>query len=245
MKQEEDEDADACRRKDKRKMRKIAQSKILVVQGGEWRETYNLLAETCRNQFHKCESLFLSSECTGGVPCSSSSCGLGCGVGSDLCQFVGPLLLNRLLESLERGDPAWVGHLYAFLIFVGVSFGVLCEAQYFQNVMRVGFRMRSTLVAAIFRKSVRLTLEGRKQFPSGKITNMITTDANALQQVCQQLHVLWSAPFRIVIAMVLLYQQLGLASLLGALMLVLMIPMQVVYSFSKSELLLAASGFII
>ncbi|KAM3323933.1 ABC transporter C family member 12 isoform X4 [Capsicum chacoense] len=149
-------------------------------------------------------------------------------VGSDLCQFVGPLLLNHLLETLERGDPAWIGHLYAFLIFVGVSFGVLCEAQYFQNVMRVGFRMRSTLVAAIFRKSVRLTHEDRKQFPSGKITNMITTDANALQQVCQQLHVLWSAPFRIVIAMVLLYQQLGLASLLGGLMLVLMIPMQLV-----------------
>ncbi|XP_025884380.1 ABC transporter C family member 12 isoform X3 [Solanum lycopersicum] len=127
-------------------------------------------------------------------------------VGSDLCQFVGPLLLNRLLES----------------------FGVLCEAQYFQNVMRVGFRMRSTLVAAIFRKSVRLTLEDHKQFPSGKITNMITTDANTLQQVCQQLHVLWSAPFRIVIAMVLLYQQLGLASLLGALMLVVMIPMQTI-----------------
>lgn len=127
---------------------------------------------------------------------------------SDLCQFVGPLLLNRLLESLERGDPAWIGHLYAFLIFVGVSFGVLCEAQYFQNVMRVGFRMRSTLVSAIFRKSIRLRLEDRKQFPSGKITNMITTDANALQQVCQQLHVLWSAPFRIVIAVVLLYQQL-------------------------------------
>ncbi|XP_060198228.1 ABC transporter C family member 12-like isoform X5 [Lycium barbarum] len=88
-------------------------------------------------------------------------------VGSDLCQFVGPLVLNRLLKSLERGDPAWVGHLYAFLIFVGV-------------------------------------------------------------QVCQQLHVLWSAPLRIVIAMVLLYQQLGLASLLGALMLVLMIPMQTI-----------------
>jgi hypothetical protein len=38
-------------------------------------------------------------------------------------------------------------------------------------------------VAAIFRKSLKLTHEGRKNFPSGKITNMITTDANALQ-VC-------------------------------------------------------------
>lgn len=47
------------------------------------------------------------------------------------------------------------------------------------------------------------------------------------QQICQQLHGLWSAPFRITIAMVLLYQQLGVASLLGSLMLVLMFPIQV------------------
>ncbi|OMO92331.1 hypothetical protein COLO4_17675 [Corchorus olitorius] len=37
------------------------------------------------------------------------------------------------------------------------------------------------LVAAIFHKSLRLTREARKNFSSGKITNMITTDANALQ----------------------------------------------------------------
>lgn len=45
--------------------------------------------------------------------------------------------------------------------------------------------------------------------------------------MCQQLHGLWSAPFRIILAMVLLYQQLGVASLLGSLMLVLLLPLQV------------------
>ncbi|XP_062162854.1 ABC transporter C family member 12-like isoform X2 [Alnus glutinosa] len=147
-------------------------------------------------------------------------------IGNDLSQFVGPILLNHLLESMQRGDPAWIGCMYAFSIFVGVSLGVLCESQYFQNVMRVGFRLRSTLVAAVFRKSLRLTHEGRKKFSSGKITNMMTTDCNALQLICQQLHGLWSAPFRIIVAMLLLYQQLGVASLLGSLMLVLMVPMQ-------------------
>ncbi|KAL4286983.1 hypothetical protein AHAS_Ahas19G0140700 [Arachis hypogaea] len=147
-------------------------------------------------------------------------------IGNDLSQFLGPLILNQLLESMQNGDPAWIGYVLAFSIFVGVVFGVLCEAQYFQNVMRVGFRLRSTLVAAVFRKSLRLTHEARKQFASGKITNLMTTDAKALQQICQSLHTLWSAPFHITIAMVLLYQQLGVASLLGALMLVLMFPLQ-------------------
>ncbi|XP_011012562.1 PREDICTED: ABC transporter C family member 2-like isoform X2 [Populus euphratica] len=102
-------------------------------------------------------------------------------IGNDASQFVGPLILNQLLKSMQEGDPAWIGYVYAFSIFAGVVFGVLCEAQYFQNVMRVGFRLRATLVAAVFRKSLRLTHESRRKFASGKITNLMTTDAEALQ----------------------------------------------------------------
>ncbi|KAG4114409.1 hypothetical protein ERO13_D12G044800v2 [Gossypium hirsutum] len=145
-----------------------------------------------------------------------------------LCQYTGPILLNHLLQSIQQGDPAWFGYTYAFLMFLGVLCFILLEAQYVQNIWRVGFRLRSTLVAAIFHKSLRLTHEVRKNFPSGRITNMITTDVNALQQVCQQLHIFWSAPFSIINAMVLLYQQLGVAALLGSLILVLIVPLQTV-----------------
>ncbi|XP_010683162.1 ABC transporter C family member 2 isoform X1 [Beta vulgaris subsp. vulgaris] len=155
-------------------------------------------------------------------------------IGNDLSQFVGPLLLNNLLKSMQQGDPAWIGYIYAFSIFVGVVLGVLCEAQYFQNVMRVGFRLRSTLVAALFRKSLRLTYESRQKMPSGKITNMMTTDAESLQQTCQSLHTLWSAPFRIIVSMILLYRELGVASIAGALMLVLLFPVQA-YVISKMQ----------
>ncbi|XVF45970.1 hypothetical protein PTKIN_Ptkin02bG0250500 [Pterospermum kingtungense] len=149
-------------------------------------------------------------------------------IGLIISRFMGPILLNHLLQSIQQGDPAWIGYTYAFLMFIGVLCAVLFESQYVQNIWRVGFRLRSTLVAAIFHKSLRLTHEARKNYPSGKMTNMITTDVNALQQVCQQLHILWSAPLRIIIAMILLYQQLGVASLLGSLMLAFMVPLQII-----------------
>ncbi|KAJ0758078.1 putative ABC-type xenobiotic transporter [Helianthus annuus] len=147
-------------------------------------------------------------------------------IGNDLSQFVGPLILNQLLLSMQERGPAQIGYIYAFLIFVGVVLGVLCEAQYFQNVMRVGFRLRSTLIAAVFRKSLRLTNESRRNIASGKITNLMTTDSESLQLVTQSLHTLWSAPFRIILALVLLYQQLGVASILGSFLLVLTFPIQ-------------------
>ncbi|KAG6543930.1 hypothetical protein Mapa_014771 [Marchantia paleacea] len=147
-------------------------------------------------------------------------------IGNDAAQFVGPVILNLLLQSMQNGEPVYKGYAYAVIIFVGVMVGVICEGQYFQNVMRAGFHTRSTLVAAVFRKSLRLTQNGRKNFASGKITNLMTTDAEALQQICQQLHGLWSAPLRIVVAMVLLFQQLGIAAVVGAFVLVLMFPAQ-------------------
>ncbi|KAJ6769746.1 ABC TRANSPORTER C FAMILY MEMBER 11-RELATED [Salix purpurea] len=149
-------------------------------------------------------------------------------IGYDLSKFMGPVVLSHLLQSMQRGDPAWVGYVYAFIIFLGMLFSALCEPRYYQNVLRAGFRLRSTLVAGIFRKSLKLTQDGQKNFPSGKITNMITTDADALQQICLLLHELWSAPFSITMSMVLLYQQLGVASLSGSLVLVLMVPTQAI-----------------
>ncbi|KAJ6893400.1 ABC transporter C family member 12-like isoform X3 [Populus alba x Populus x berolinensis] len=131
-------------------------------------------------------------------------------------------LMNKLaMIFLNLWDLVVLSHLLQL-------FSALCESRYYQNVLRVGFRLRSTLVAGIFRKSLKLTHEGQKNFPSGKITNMITTDADALQQICLLLHGLWSAPFCITMSMVLLYQQLGVASLFGSLVLVIMVPTQAI-----------------
>ncbi|CAI5980420.1 unnamed protein product [Closterium sp. NIES-65] len=151
-----------------------------------------------------------------------------CKIGNDASQFVGPLMLSRLLSAMQSDEPAWHGYIYATIIFLGLVGGVICEAQYFQSVMRVGFQLRQAMVAAVFSKSLRLSHSGRQGFSTGRITNMMTNDAESLQMVCQQLHGLWSAPLRILVCVFLLYQQLGVASLLGLLMLLLMIPAQAV-----------------
>ncbi|MCO5564932.1 hypothetical protein L7F22_018602 [Adiantum nelumboides] len=147
-------------------------------------------------------------------------------IGSDASEFVGPVMLNLLLQSMQRGEPGYIGYFYAASIFFGVMGGVLCDGQYYQNVLRVGFRTRATLVAAIFRKSLRITQEGRKGFTSGKILNLMTSDAESLQQICSQLHGLWSAPIRIVVCVYLLHKQIGKSSLAGASVLLLLFPLQ-------------------
>ncbi len=147
-------------------------------------------------------------------------------ISNDASQFVGPIFLSFLLKAMQNHEPVWKGYMYATCIFVGLMLGVLCENHYFQNVMRVGFHICSTLIAAVFWESLCLTQAGRKRFTVGKITNIMTTDVDALQQICPQLHALWSAPIQIVVVISILYQQLGIASVFASIVLLGMFPVQ-------------------
>jgi ABC-type multidrug transport system fused ATPase/permease subunit len=66
------------------------------------------------------------------------------------------------------------------IILLGVSLGVLSEAQKFWNAMHVGFHTKATLVVAIVCKTLRWTHGGNKKFGFGRITNMMTQDVEAL-----------------------------------------------------------------
>eukprot|EP00271_Cylindrocystis_brebissonii_P007833 TRINITY_DN2165_c0_g1_i1.p1 TRINITY_DN2165_c0_g1~~TRINITY_DN2165_c0_g1_i1.p1 ORF type:complete len:1709 (-),score=349.89 TRINITY_DN2165_c0_g1_i1:1265-6391(-) len=157
-----------------------------------------------------------------------------------LTQFIGPVMLKSLLSSMQSDEPAWHGYVYATIIFAGIVAGVFFDAQFFTKVQRVGYQLRQALVAAVFRKSLRLSPRGKQGYSTGRIVNMMTNDTEALQAVVQQLHNVWSAPFRIVMAMVLLYQELGIAALIGLIVLLFLIPIQA-FMMNQQRLLVKKS----
>eukprot|EP00656_Telonema_subtile_P006591 TRINITY_DN13051_c0_g1_i1.p1 TRINITY_DN13051_c0_g1~~TRINITY_DN13051_c0_g1_i1.p1 ORF type:complete len:1450 (+),score=430.93 TRINITY_DN13051_c0_g1_i1:142-4491(+) len=137
---------------------------------------------------------------------------------NDGSQFVGPVFLNALLSSSGN-----VGYVYAGSIFAGLALGLLGEQQYFQGMMRVGFQCRSAMVAKLFRHSVFLSHNGKAKVESD-INNLVGSDCEAVQAVCQSLHNIWSAPVRITVSMVLLYKQLGPAALTAFVVLISFVP---------------------
>lgn len=72
-----------------------------------------------------------------------------------------------------------------------------------------------------------LTPGAQHDFTSGRIFNLVTSDAETLQQLCQNLLGVISSPARIIGAVVLLYFQLGPASLVAVVTLVILMPAQV------------------
>jgi hypothetical protein len=76
------------------------------------------------------------------------------------------------------------------------------------------------------RKILVLTSDARGAYSRGFMYNLVTSDADNLQQLCSQAFTLISSPLRIAIAMVLLYSQLGCAAFAAFVLLVLVIPLQ-------------------
>lgn len=49
-------------------------------------------------------------------------------------------------------EAAWKGYFYALMLFVTAAVQSLCLHQYFQSCIAVGMRIRTTLIAAVYRK---------------------------------------------------------------------------------------------
>ena len=150
---------------------------------------------------------------------------------SDALQFVQPQLLRLLIafvDSRRKGNPepqpVIRGAAIALAMFAVSVSQTVCLHQYFQRAFETGMRVKSSLTAMIYSKSMRLSNEGRASKSTGDIVNYMAVDTQRLQDLTQYGQMLWSAPFQIVLCMLSLYQLLGISMLAGVAAMILMIP---------------------
>lgn len=83
---------------------------------------------------------------------------------------------------------------------------------------------KSLNILPLFSQALLLSNVSRKRFSTGEITNLMSADAQQLMDLTANLSLLWSAPFQILMAISLLWQELGPAVLAGVAVLVFVIP---------------------
>uniref|UniRef100_A0A8C6DPK2 Uncharacterized protein n=1 Tax=Moschus moschiferus TaxID=68415 RepID=A0A8C6DPK2_MOSMO len=87
------------------------------------------------------------------------------------------------------------------------------------------FSYKTVSILLLFSQALLLSNVSRKQFSTGEIINLMATDAQQLMDLMANINLLWSAPFQILMAISLLWQELGPAVLAGVAILVFVIPM--------------------
>ncbi|CED82131.1 multidrug resistance-associated abc transporter [Phaffia rhodozyma] len=162
---------------------------------------------------------------------------------SALLQTTSPLVTKQLLSYITSSyewakaseatkaslvAPRAIGHGIGLTIalFVMQEVASLCQNQYMQRGQVLGLQARSSLIANISRKSLRLSGASRAKHSNGHLITLVASDTSFMEWASFLVHALWVFPIQIVIGVILLIVNLGYSALVGVAILVLNTPIQ-------------------
>ncbi|CAH2256577.1 multidrug resistance-associated 7 [Pelobates cultripes] len=147
-------------------------------------------------------------------------------LGGSALGFMGPLLLNLLVNFMETGDDllSW-GILYTMGLFASGFLGAVLQNQFTHEVNKVMLAVRAAVLTSIYHKAVRGEGTSLATFSPGEVVNFMSTDTDRISNFCRSFHELWSLPLQFSVTLFLLYQQVGVAFLGGLGLAVLLVPL--------------------
>ncbi|NXQ53258.1 MRP1 protein, partial [Anthoscopus minutus] len=147
----------------------------------------------------------------------------------DLLMFAGPEILRLLLDFVNnKAAPTWQGYFYTVLLFVCACLQTLILHQYFHICFVTGMRLKTAIVGVIYRKALVITNSARKASTVGEIVNLMSVDAQRFMDLATYINMIWSAPLQVLLALYLLWQNLGPPVLAGVAVMILLIPINAV-----------------
>lgn len=143
----------------------------------------------------------------------------------DLCIFVGPQVLHGLVFFLrDASAPLSQGLYLTAAVTVSQLTMSFCLRHYFFKCYRTGLQVRSAVVVSVYEKALKLQSSERQVRSIGEITNLLSIDAQRMQELTTYLHAIWYSIIQIGLALFFLWQQLGAASLGGVVIMIIMMP---------------------
>lgn len=158
-----------------------------------------------------------------------------------------PLFLNQVVRFVEinsaygSGDAcrAQLGPADAHLCNIGLAVAIpivfcfllllnsLCTAFSQQITIRMALRFRTVVIAAIFRKSMRLSSIGAGSGSAGIINNLIANDAQQFLMFAPLMHMAWTAPIFVIVSFVMLAFAVGPSFLAGVGVILVIVPFMI------------------
>jgi ABC-type multidrug transport system fused ATPase/permease subunit len=143
----------------------------------------------------------------------------------DCAIFVGPQVLHAMIVFLKDADaPLSDGMWLTLAVTFSQLTMSLCLRHYFFKCYKFGLCIRTAVVVAVYKKALILSSGDRHTRSLGEITNLMSVDAQRLQELTTYLHAIWYSFFQIVLALSFLWQQLGPSCLGGVVVIIIMVP---------------------
>jgi ABC-type transport system involved in cytochrome bd biosynthesis fused ATPase/permease subunit len=129
-----------------------------------------------------------------------------------IVSYVGPYLISYFVDYLS-GNIAFPheGYILASIFFVAKLLETLTARQWYLGVDIMGIHVKSGLTAMVYRKGLRLSNASRQSHTSGEIVNYMAVDVQRVGDYAWYFHDIWMLPLQIILALAILYKNVGIA----------------------------------
>ncbi|KAE8692165.1 ABC transporter C family member 13 [Hibiscus syriacus] len=131
-----------------------------------------------------------------------------------LVSYVGPYMISYFVDYLG-GQETFLheGYVLAGIFFVSKLVETLTTRQWYLGVDILGMHVRSALTAMVYRKGMKLSSLAKQSHTSGEIVNYMAVDVQRVGDYSWYLHDIWMLTLQIILALVILYNNVGIASI--------------------------------
>lgn len=150
---------------------------------------------------------------------------------------------TAVIKSDTGGFPLIIYNTYALAgILMGLKLAfTLCGRSSDQLVKRMALDVKTALISAVYKKSLRLSAENNQKYGKGYIMNLVNVDSESVSKAWELIHQVWSIPLQLITVTILLSRLLGVSAWasVGVLLFSLVTLIMVVPVFMRK----AAPGF--
>lgn len=117
-------------------------------------------------------------------------------------------------------------YLYATGIVLSTAFITITVHPYMLYMFKTACKVRVACSGLIYQKSLRLLKSSAEEGQNGKIINLLSNDVAQLDRGLAYLPDVWKGPLQAVVFFIVIYNEIGIASIAGMVFLASFIPVQ-------------------
>ncbi|XP_006644297.2 ABC transporter C family member 10-like isoform X1 [Oryza brachyantha] len=140
----------------------------------------------------------------------------------------GPLLIKEFI-NVSSGREAFKheGYIIALGLLFSKCIESLAQRQWYFHSRRVGIQVKSLLAAIIYQKQQKLSRFARTKHSSGEIMNYLMVDTYRVGEFPFWFHRIWTSGLQLTIALTVLYNSVGVATIASVFVIVLTVILNV------------------
>lgn len=140
-----------------------------------------------------------------------------------------PLCLGGLVSYFAPGQTLYTkqdAYVFTLGIIVGVANNVFTFHPYMLWMQEKSLNIRSGLSGLLYKKAMSMSKAATPEGLNGKMINLMSNDLPRFEQALGFLHEVWKGPMESILFTYFMYQEIGVAAVIGTAVVLSFIPLQ-------------------